>query len=350
MWTDDAVKRAMPPGPDTVHHVMARFALIDLDFIHGQATGAFDVPFHFDPGPLDRIRSAKHLVRTIFEAEVKRPHGKEGFDDDKTIRDILLDLVTAAEQQNVAPGFDFAELRTLLTDWLNTLHDDKAESPPVEQSPLWVWYFNGGDTLAMYAAYGKALAESLLKLHQQSFPSTWPIAFYTFAWMAELAKLPLRDALPRLADYVSFNSRIDRLLGAWRETPQGAVRTAVARRCHRRRRHRLSDLRLPGNRDRPGLLPPRPRALCSTWLGMAPVLQGGLLLVACRRLAALRRSRPAAEGHGRHALERPDAIRDVARVVRTGTGSARPGLRRRMHQGGAAAFQVPARRAARHRQ
>ena len=40
--------------------------------------------------------------------------------------------------------------------------------------------------------------------------------------MAELAKLPLRDALPRLADYVSFNSSIDRLLGAWRESPQGA--------------------------------------------------------------------------------------------------------------------------------
>ena len=222
MWTDDAIKRTMPPPPESVHHVMARLALVDLNYTSGRGTGVFEIPFHFDPGPLDQVRSAKHLVRTIFEAEVRRPHGKEGFDDDKTIRDILLDLVGAAEQQAVAPGFDFAKLRTLLTNWLDTLHDEVKESPPVEQTRQWLWYFNGGDTLAMYAAYGKALAESLLELHQQSSPFTWPIAFYVFAWAAELAKLPLRDAVPRLADYVSFDSRIDRLLGVWRETPQGA--------------------------------------------------------------------------------------------------------------------------------
>ena len=45
--------------------------------------------------------------------------------------------------------------------------------------------------------------------------------------------------------------------------------------------------------------------------------------MACRRLAALRRSCRAAEGHGRHARERPAAIRDVARAVRKVAGSTR---------------------------
>ena len=179
MWTDDALRRTLAPGPDTVHHVMARMALVDLGLIHGRGTGTFDLRFHFDPGPLDQDPAAKHLVERFRGGHQAAGTGRRS----RRRQDDPRHPARPRDGGGAAECWSRLRLRGAAEapDGLAQHAARRQGGEPARRAVTDVRDLNGGDTLAMYAAYGKALAESLLALHQQSFPSTWPNTFYPFA-------------------------------------------------------------------------------------------------------------------------------------------------------------------------
>ena len=169
------------------------------------------------------------IVHTIHEFGIRRPKG-DGRNEEQNVlpRDVILDLVKQVGDTKKVAQQDVDAIRNLLTEWLDALGDKEKHRPKEEQLKEvknWLWYFNGGDTAAMYQAYGRDLAASVLKMYQEhpldvAFGGPLRSLFYLLAWLADLAKVPFRDALLRFADYVSFDGTLARsaVTQGWIET------------------------------------------------------------------------------------------------------------------------------------
>jgi hypothetical protein len=231
MWTDDAAARALSYYPhieETVNHAMARLALLDR-----LGVAEFRIPWYTPIVlPADSRGSTRRIVLTHEDFRIKRPNDKpRDFDDHKSLRDILGDLVNAVGDSKLLPQTTFATLKTQLTYWFDHLaveaqswHGERRPAATPQRDTT-VPKFPGldlylpsllepyGNLADIEAAYGFPLTASILEL---SLVLHWPNATAArtlvtlLAWLADLAKRPFRDALQQVANYVSFNGELRR--------------------------------------------------------------------------------------------------------------------------------------------
>lgn len=210
VWTDDPIVRSRfwwVPGEEDVNMVMARLAVLDDD----AAGGAFAKPFGAEVPPPDRPGTAKILVQTIGDFGITR--------GDKFLRDLLLDLAARIKTEGgVVPAIADA-ITARMTEWLDTLHLPVPEPSTAEVLAMsqWEGTFPGLSPQPMLRAFGVWLSTAVLVARNAHPTGSAKTLSDILGWLASLADRPLHDALPEVADFVSFDGAVaySVLFGRW---------------------------------------------------------------------------------------------------------------------------------------